>query len=546
MTKQVLQSLPGAGSSWPVVFVVMDGIGLGPQDNSNGVYVSHTPVLDDLLEEPLQTSLKAHGQAVGLPTDDDMGNSEVGHNALGAGRIIAQGAKLVNEALASGAMYVGKAWKEMEKRGLEGGTIHFIGLISDGNVHSHLDHLYDLLERCVELGIQRVRVHGLLDGRDVGQKSALQYFEPLEMKLAEISATGKDYRMGSGGGRMVTTMDRYNANWEVVANGWKAHVLGEGRQFSSASEAIKTCYAEDADITDQYMESFVIAENGKPVGTIEDGDGVVFFNFRGDRAIELSRAFEEDDFMEFERKRVPDVFYAGMMQYDGDAMIPENFLIDPPLINNTISEYLCAVGLKSFAASETQKYGHVTYFWNGNKSGYIDQNLEEYVEIASDKVQFDKRPWMKADELTDLVLDAVKSRKYRFIRINFPNGDMVGHTGVEPAIRIAVETVDMCLGRIVKAVEQAGGILVVSADHGNADCMWTEKNGVRSPMVAHTKNPVPFIIKDFSETTRFTMSKIIDPGLANIAATLLTLLGFVPPAKYEPSLVSLKDGENNG
>ncbi len=537
MKDLILQQLPGKEVLGPVVLLIMDGIGIGSGDDSDGVFQAYTPVLDGLLQEPLQSTLKAHGVAVGLPSDEDMGNSEVGHNALGAGRIIAQGAKLVNEAIEKGTLFSGNGWKNVEKRGEQGRTIHFIGLLSDGNVHSHIDHLNAFIDRCVEKDIDSVCVHGLLDGRDVAQRSALQYFEPLQKRLTEISSSGKNYRIASGGGRMVTTMDRYNANWEVVEKGWKAHVLGEGRQFSAAVEAIQTYYEEDPDMTDQYMDSFVIAHDGKPVGTIEDGDAVVFFNFRGDRAIELSRAFDEKDFDEFDRKRVPDVFYAGLLQYDGDAMIPKNFLLDPPVIGKTISEYLCATGVSSYAVSETQKFGHVTYFWNGNKSGYIDQELEKYVELLSDKVNFDLKPWMKASEIAENAIEAIQSGKYRFIRLNFPNGDMVGHTGVEAAIRIAVETVDICLGRVMAAVQKSGGILVVTADHGNADCMWTEKDGIRTPMVAHTRNPVPFIIKDFGGQDRFSMTAVKNGGLANVAATLMTLLGYEPPADYEKTLV---------
>ncbi|MEE4243601.1 MAG: 2,3-bisphosphoglycerate-independent phosphoglycerate mutase [Desulfopila sp.] len=537
MNDLVLRQLYGYTAAGPVVLVIMDGIGIGSPDACNGVFQAYTPELDNLLREPLQTSLRAHGVAVGLPGDGDMGNSEVGHNALGAGRIIAQGAKLVNEALDKGTLFAGEGWKNVEKRGEQGGTVHFIGLLSDGNVHSHVNHLNAFINRCVDKGIQSVCVHGLLDGRDVAQRSALQYFEPLQKKLHDISSTGKNYRIGSGGGRMVTTMDRYNANWDVVEKGWKAHVLGEGRQFSSAVEAIQTYYEEDPEMTDQYMDSFVIAHHGKPLGTIEDGDAVVFFNFRGDRAIELSRAFDEKGFSEFDRKRVPDVYYAGLLQYDGDALIPKNYLLDPPVIGKTVSEYLCASGVSSYAVSETQKYGHVTYFWNGNKSGYINAELEKYVELPSDKVTFDVKPWMKAVEIAENTIAAVGSGKYRFIRLNFPNGDMVGHTGVEAAIRIAVETVDLCLGRVMAAVKKAGGILVVTADHGNADCMWTEKNGVRTPMVAHTRNPVPFVIKDFTGKEQFAMTGVDKAGLANVAATLLTLMGFEPPSDYEPSLV---------
>ncbi len=522
----------------PLVTVVLDGIGIGPGDGSDGVAVSYTPVLDRLLQEPLSTTLKAHGTAVGLPSDDDMGNSEVGHNALGAGRVFAQGAKLVGMAIASGEVFRGTAWQQVESRCRNGGTLHLIGLVSDGNVHSHIDHLYALLAHARQSGIRRIRIHGLLDGRDVGQKSALDYFVPLEQRCAQLRRAGCDCRLASGGGRMVTTMDRYQADWRIVERGWRAHVLGQGRGFASAVEAIETSYREDPDVTDQYMTAFVIVDDdGRPVGTVEDGDAVVCFNFRGDRAIELSRAFDEDDFSAFDRQRVPDVFYAGMMEYDGDAKIPKHYLVEPPVIDGTLGQYLCATGISSFAVSETQKFGHVTYFWNGNRSGYIDAALERYIEVESDRIAFDLRPWMKAAEITDQAVAAIASGDYRFIRLNYANGDMVGHTGVEAAVRIAVQTVDFCLGRLLTTVEQAGGIAVVTADHGNADCMWTEKNGVRSPMVAHTKNPVPFVIRDFSGRNRYRLNDLSERGLANVAATICLLLGYQPPSVYAPPLV---------
>jgi len=523
----------------PVVLVIMDGVGIGKHDESDGVYLAYTPVLNELFKEPLFTKLKAHGTAVGLPSDEDMGNSEVGHNALGAGRVFAQGAKLVNEAITSGKLFEGAAWRAVIQQAREGGTIHFIGLLSDGNVHSHIDQLFALLDRCAEEGVSTVRVHPLLDGRDVGEKSALTYIGRLEKKLAELNAGPRDYRIASGGGRMVTTMDRYGANWQVVERGWKAHVLGIGRPFSSATEAIQTYYDEDQSITDQYLNSFVVVRDGEPVGTIQDGDAVIFFNFRGDRAIEISQAFEHDDFSRFDRVRRPDVFYAGMMQYDGDALIPKHFLVEPPAIDRTISQYLCAAAVTSFATSETQKFGHVTYFWNGNNSGYIDERLEKYLEIPSDKVKFDQRPWMKAAEITDAVIDAVKSDKYKFIRHNYANGDMVGHTGIVPAIRIAVEAVDLGLRRLMPVIEAAKGVLVVTADHGNADCMFTEKKGKREPMVAHTLNPVPFIIKDFSGANRIALNPVNTARLSNVAATLANLLGFEKPEDYDPSLIRI-------
>lgn len=528
-------SFPG-----PLLFIIMDGVGLGPRDESDGVFLAYTPTLDWLFKEPLYTKLKAHGLAVGQPSDDDMGNSEVGHNALGAGRVFPQGAKLCNEAIASKRIFDGGAWKTIVQRAEDGGTAHFIGLLSDGNVHSNIQQLLDILDQCAKEGVQRVRCHILTDGRDVGERSAPGYIEQLEAKLKACSAGGRDYRIGSGGGRMYITMDRYDADWAMVERGWKAHVLGEGRQFASAADAVQTYYDEDQKVTDQHVGEFVIAEDGKPVGTIEDGDSVVYLNFRGDRALEITRCFEEgDEFEEFDRVRRPDVFYAGMMQYDGDLKLPKNFLVVPSKIDGTISEYLCGSGVKSFAISETQKYGHVTYFWNGNKSGYIDGALEKFVEIPSDNMTFDKRPWMKAGEITDTLLEAIKAGEYKFIRANYPNGDMVGHTGHVLGVRISVEAVDLGLERLLFAVEKAKGVAVITADHGNADCLFTVKNGKREPHVAHTLNPVPFVIKDYSGANNFKLRPIDTPGLSNVAATLINLLGYEQPAEYDPSLIEL-------
>ena len=347
-----------------------------------------------------------------MPSDDDMGNSEVGHNALGAGRVFDQGAKLAGRSIESGAIFETQIWKKLVERVRgQNKVFHFIGLLSDGNVHSHIDQLLALVRRCAKDGVRRVCIHALLDGRDVYEKSALEFIDKTENALKEINASHKDheYRIASGGGRMVTTMDRYNADWSIVQRGWKAHVLGRGRRFTSAREAVETYYKEDPKITDQYLESFVIEDDGSPVGTIEDGDSVVFFNFRGDRAIELSMAFEKQDFDKFDRLRVPDVLFAGMMEYDGDLHVPKNYLVSPPQIEDTVGAYMCANGISSFAISETQKYGHVTYFWNGNKSGYIDEKLETYVEIPSDKVRFDQAPHMKAAEITQKTIELLKS-----------------------------------------------------------------------------------------------------------------------------------------
>jgi 2,3-bisphosphoglycerate-independent phosphoglycerate mutase len=523
----------------PVLLIIMDGYGIGKPYPGNAVHLAAKPNLDRYFGTGLYTQLKAHGPAVGLPGEDDMGNSEVGHNALGAGRIFEQGAKLVNRAIETGALFEGEVWKSFTEKHRSGGTLHFIGLLSDGNVHSHIRHLYAMLERAANDGVRSVRVHTLLDGRDVDEKSALRYISELEDVLADIRQRhGVDYRIASGGGRMKVTMDRYNADWTIVERGYNAHVRGIGRAFGSATEAVTAFYNEDAAMTDQYMDAFVVHENDNPVGRIVDGDSVIFFNFRGDRAIEISRALTEETFSEFERGPLPAIDYAGIMEYDGDLHIPRRYLVNPPSIDRTIGQYLCAAGVRSFAISETQKFGHVTYFWNGNNSGYIDEALETYVEIPSDKIEFDKAPKMKAEEITAAALELLEKGSH-FGRINFANGDMVGHSGkLEPAI-IAIETVDDCVGRLTERVLAMDGVVIITADHGNSDEMFTEKNGERMPKTSHTLNPVPFCILDARGYHGYSLTMLEAPGLANVAATIMHLLGFVKPDDYEPSLIHM-------
>ena len=398
--------------------------------------------------------------------DEDMGNSEVGHNALGCGQIYAQGAKLVNESIENGKMYASQTWNIVIGNCIENRSVlHFIGLLSDGNVHSNIAHLKSMLKRAKEQGVSKARIHILLDGRDVEATSALEYVDELEKLLLELNCADFNGRIASGGGRMKITMDRYEADWDMVRLGWETHVLGMGRQFCSAASAIET-YRKEYGVIDQDLPPFVIADDGDPVGIIYDNDSVVLFNFRGDRAIEISEAFEDENFCKFDRVRHPKVIYAGMLQYDGDLKLPRRYLVNPSDIKNTLSELLVKYGIKQYAVSETQKYGHVTYFWNGNRSEKFDEVLEDFEEVPSDKVPFEHRPWMKAAEITDKLIDAIQSGKYTFLRANFPNGDMVGHTGNFAAARIAVEAVDLCLERILKAVDEVGGILIVTADHG--------------------------------------------------------------------------------
>lgn len=541
------------GVSGPVVVCVMDGVGHGRQDESDAVWLARTPTLDTLARTVPTTELIAHGRAVGMPSDDDMGNSEVGHNALGAGRIFDQGAKLVAKAIASGSLFEGEqagVWQELTERvRARGSTLHFMGLLSDGNVHSHIDHLFALLRRCDREQIERVRLHVMLDGRDVPETSALDYVDALEELLETISGKPRrDYRIASGGGRMTTTMDRYEADWGMVERGWRAHVQGEGRGFASCRRAVETFRSETPGIGDQMLPSFVVVEgDDRPVGRIEDGDAVVFFNFRGDRAIEISRAFEDDDFPHFDRGARPDVLYAGMMEYDGDLKLPSRYLVAPPAIDRTLGEYLARAGLPQLAISETQKFGHVTYFWNGNRSGAFDEDVERYVEIRSDERPFEERPWMKAAEITDRLIDELRTGRYRHARVNYANGDMVGHTGHREAAIQAVEAVDLQLARLLPVIEAQGGALLVTADHGNADCMVeidkksgepvVDAEGRTRPKTSHTLNPVPLHV--YAPGTQVALDPVRsrDAGLANLAATVLALLGYEAPEDYAPSLL---------
>lgn len=547
-----LPAHPSHRPAGPVVLVVMDGIGRGAGDEADAVAIAATPTLDQLWVPGVRAELRAHGAAVGLPSNDDMGNSEVGHNALGAGKIHAQGAKLVARAIATGALFEGQSWQEVVARGARGGAVHFLGLLSDGGVHSHVDHLEALLAAAARAGCRRLYVHALLDGRDVAPTSALAYVDRLEACLAGLRAAGLDARVASGGGRMGVTMDRYEADWRIVERGWRAHVLGDARPFPSARAAVEALRAEAPGIIDQDLPAFVIAEGGRAIAPIVDGDAVVMFNFRGDRAIEITRAFDDDAFDKFDRVRHPDVVYAGMMQYDGDLHLPRRFLVEPPAIERPMGELLAASGVSQLAISETQKYGHVTYFWNGNRSGMFAEGLETYVEIPSDRVSFDQRPWMKAAEITDRLVAELRTGRHRFARVNYANGDMVGHTGAFDATVVAVETVDLQLARLRAAVDELGGILVVTADHGNADEMFQrdkkgrvlrdEVTGKGVVKTSHTLNPVPFLIHDAARGDRYELdpARTAGAGIANVTATCLELLGLVPPDDLEPSLLRFR------
>lgn len=533
----------------PVLVCILDGWGENENlDEHNAVHVAKTPTMDALKAKgsDYYRTVQAHGTAVGLPTDADMGNSEVGHNALGAGKVIAQGASLVDIALESKSMFSDAGWSYI-KPAFENNTLHLIGLMSDGGVHSRMDQIFGMMRGAIADGCKKLRLHVLTDGRDVADGTCHDYMKKLVEELDSYAAQGCDAKVASGGGRMAVTMDRYEADWAMVERGWKAHVLGEAEhKFTCPKEALTELKKGGA--TDQYVEAFVIVDDeGKPVGTVEDDDAVVIANFRADRVVEISKAFEYEDFDSFDRVRFPKVKFVGLMQYDGDLKLPANYLVPPPLIERTSGEWLAKNGLKTFACSETQKFGHVTFFWNGNRSGYFNEELETYVEIPSDNVPFNQAPLMKAREITAAGKEALLSGKYDVVRINYANPDMVGHTGDMAATVAACEECDACVKELLDLVEELGGMFLVTADHGNADDMVQrdkkgnaikDENGTLLPLTSHTLAPVPVAIGGpaLPEGVKFR-DDLPSAGLANVTATYINLMGYEAPAEMEPSLI---------
>ena len=560
-----LKKLSGySGIKGPLLLIILDGVGIFKKNADgypgNAIDIAQPKNITKMLEnEKLVTYLKAHGTAVGMPSDNDQGNSEVGHNAMGAGRVFEQGACLVDNAINTRTLFEGKTWNEIIDNSLKNSTpVHLIGLISDGNVHSNLSHLKALIGECDRREIEEVYIHGLLDGRDVPPLSALRYFGELQDFLWAVRVQAlkdkkkRSYYIASGGGRMVTTMDRYEADWRIVERGYHAHVLGEGPLFPDALTAISKM-REEHPVDDQYLPHWVVQDPedpASPISQINNNHNVIFFNFRGDRAIEISRAFIEKDFKGFSRKKYPKVIFAGMMEYDGDLHIPPKYLVSPPAIEKTVSEYLAKNDISQYAISETQKFGHVTYFWNGNNSAKFSEENEEWVEIESDQIPFDQAPAMKAKEITAELEKALLSGKYKFLRVNFANGDMVGHTGSLDAAVEAVKAVDEAVGHLVAIADELGGTVMITADHGNCEQMIAlNKNtgepvqgagGTFAPMTSHTLNPVPFMIRR-PDIGFFDLNhKIKEPGLGNIAATILMLLGFDKPFDYLDSIIAIK------
>ncbi len=520
----------------PVVLAVLDGVGLSSDSAGNAVSRARTPFLGSAARNYFHVGLDASGAAVGLAAGQ-MGNSEVGHNALGSGQIISHGARYIDEAFASGEVYNSEAWHGAISRAKSGATLHFSGIFSDGGVHSNVKHLGAMIEQAYKEGVRKIRVHAIFDGRDVAPQSEPKYIRNFEEYVARFNDA--DIKIASGAGRMVAVSDRYENDWGMVEKGFKMMRDGLAGLYSrSAAEAVLELRRENSEIQDQNLPPFVVVdENGAPVGKIKNGDALIYFDFRADRAIEIAQAFTYWDFPYFNRGNYTpdDVYFVGLTEYNSDTHVPEHRLVEPLKIKDTLNKVLAGEGISQFACSETVKFGHITYYFNGNS--YEKAPREEFCEIKSYAGAFEDRPWMKSAEITDKIIAELPN--YKFLRLNFPGGDMVGHTADLEATMDAIEAIDLSLRRIAKEVDRLGGALVIVSDHGNAEEILT-KGGAKK--TSHTTNPVPFIIYDNTKNRdQYVFSGVLRPGLANVAATVATLLGVSSmPSSWERTLINLK------
>lgn len=500
-------------SKKPVVLMILDGYGLNDNCDHNAVCEGRTPVMDQLMSQCPFVKGNASGLAVGLP-DGQMGNSEVGHLNMGAGRIVYQELTRITKSIQDGDFFdVPEFLQAVENCKKNHSALHLWGLVSDGGVHSHNTHIYGLLELAKRNGLDKVYVHCFLDGRDTPPASGKGFVEELEAKMKEI-----------GVGKVASVMGRYYAmdrdnRWDRVERAYNALTKGEGKTAVSAADGIQASY--DAEVNDEFVEPFVVVEDGKPVAVVNDHDSVIFFNFRPDRAREITRAFCDDEFKGFAREKRLDLTYVCFTDYD-DTIANKLVAFKKESIVNTFGQYLADHNMTQARIAETEKYAHVTFFFNG---GVEEPNKgEDRILVPSPKVAtYDLQPEMSAPAVCDKLVEAIKSGKYDVIIINFANPDMVGHTGIEDAAIKAIETVDACVGRTVDAVKETDGILFICADHGNAEQLVDYETG--TPFTAHTTNPVPFILMNADPSF-----KLREGGcLADIAPTLIELMGMEQP-----------------
>lgn len=497
----------------PVALIILDGWGYNKSKENNAVALANTPFFDRLFAENPNALVQTSGEAVGLP-HGQMGTSEVGHLNIGAGRIVYQSLVKISKAIDSGEIKKNKVFTDLLAYARQGKPLHLMGLVSPGGVHSHTDHLYGFLRLAKEAGLTEVYIHAFLDGRDTPPASAVEYLQELEEKIREI-----------GVGRIATVAGRYYAmdrdkRWDRTEKAYAALVYGEGEQAASAVEAVENSYARG--VTDEFVVPVVIMENGRPVATVRPGDAVLFFNFRPDRARQITKAFVDRDFAGFARRETPEVKFACLTMYDETIDAPMLF---PPeeRMKNIFGEYLSQLGLRQLRITETEKYAHVTYFFNGGEE--VPFPGEERILVPSPKVAtYDLKPEMSAWGVTERVLAEIKSDRFDVIVMNYANCDMVGHTGSLPAAIKAVETVDACLAQVVPAILERGGAVVISADHGNAELMVDPETG--EPYTAHTTFPTPIILVGYEKPCRLK-----NGILADLVPTVLELLGLPKPAE---------------
>ncbi len=507
----------------PVMLIILDGFGIGKHYEGNAVYLAKTPNFDRLSKEYPTTSLDASGLAVGLPPGQ-MGNSEVGHLNIGSGRVVYQELTKISKEIEEGKFFKRKELLEaIDNVKKNNSKIHLIGLVSDGGVHSHNTHLYGLLEMMKMNGVKDVYVHAILDGRDVPPTIGKEHIKELISKMDEI-----------GVGKIATISGRYYAmdrdkRWERTQLAYDAMTLGKGNVIDDPIEAVENSYKKG--INDEFVVPTVITDNGKPISTVDSGDSVIFFNFRPDRARQITRAFVDPDFDGFEREKKVETFYVTMTEYD-KTMPNVHVVYKNESLDNTLGEYISKKGLKQLRAAETEKYAHVTFFFNGGRE--IAFENEDRVLIPSPKVStYDLKPEMSAYGLKDEVINRLNMDKYDLFIVNFANPDMVGHTGVVPAVVKAVETVDTCLGEIIEVLEKKGGKAIITSDHGNSEALIDERDG--SPITAHTTNKVPLILVGQKDV------KLREGKLADLAPTLLELLGLDKPEEMTGESLIVKN-----
>lgn len=507
-----------------VGLVILDGVGYSPRVMGNAVRLAKMKNFNKLIKEN-SCLIKAHGTSVGLPSNSMQGNSEVGHNAIGAGKVIEQGLSLINKEFKSGKIFKSETWKNFIENGKKS-AVHFIGLLSDSELHGNITHLKKLVTQCNKEGIENIYIHALLDGRDVEPHSGVKYYQNVVKFLEKFN---KNYKIVDFGGRSQIVMDRYEANIDWVKKGYNLYINREGNLTNNPVKTIKEFYETNPTLTDQDIPPYIITKAGK----IKNGDSVMLYNYRGDRAIEFSQLFDNFKYVSEASKKINKCYFVGMMQYDEVLKIPKNYLVGAPDIDFTLTHYLIENNIKQFSISESQKFGHVTYYFNGNRKDKISEELEIWKEIESDKnIQFNLKPKMKAKEIAKEFCNALSNNDYKFLKVNLTNGDMVGHTGDLKATITALKAVDKALGQIIKEAKRRNVVLLVTADHGNTETM-IDENG--KPVTSHTCNPVHFCVVN-NKNTKFKIKKG-QFDLTNIANSVIKAMGKKPIKQFNESII---------